>query len=55
MQESWIKSREHEHRQNNAILQRLDQKGNIKPFSGGNVILQEIMYNDPLIAGGLLH
>ena len=33
--------------QNNAILQRLDQKGNIKPFSGGNVILQEIMYNDP--------
>ena len=41
--------------QNNAILQRLDQKGNIKPFSGGNVILQEIMYNDPLIAGGLLH
>jgi len=47
MQESWIKSREHEHRQNNAILQRLDQKGNIKPFSGGNVILQEIMYNDP--------
>ena len=47
MQESWIKSQEHEHRQNNAILQRLDQKGNIKPFSGGNVILQEIMYNDP--------
>jgi hypothetical protein len=33
--------------QNNAILQRLEQKGNIKPFSGGNVILQEIMYNDP--------
>jgi len=33
--------------QNNALLQRLDQKGNIKPFSGGNVILQEIMYNDP--------
>jgi len=33
--------------QNNAILQRLQQKGNIKPFSGGNVILQEIMYNDP--------
>ena len=32
--------------QNNAILQRLQQKGNINPFSGGNVILQEIMYND---------
>jgi hypothetical protein len=33
--------------QNNAILQRLEQKGNIKPFSGGNSILQELMYNDP--------
>jgi hypothetical protein len=33
--------------QNNAILQRLQQKGNVNPFSGGNVILQEIMYNDP--------
>ena len=33
--------------QNNALLQRLEQKGNINPFSGGNVILQEIMYNDP--------
>jgi len=33
--------------QNNAILQRLEQKGNIKPFSGGNVILQELMYSDP--------
>jgi hypothetical protein len=32
--------------QNNAILTRLNQKGNIKPFSGGNVILQEIMYDD---------
>jgi hypothetical protein len=32
---------------NNAILQRLKQKGNVKPFSGGNVILEEIMYNDP--------
>jgi len=32
--------------QNNAILQRLQQKGNVNPFSGGNVILQEIMYND---------
>jgi len=33
--------------QNNAILQRLNSKGNIRPFSGGNVILEEIMYNDP--------
>jgi hypothetical protein len=32
--------------QNNAILQRLQQKGNVNPFSGGSVILQEIMYND---------
>jgi len=32
--------------QNNAILTRLNQKGNIKPFSGGNVILQELMYED---------
>jgi len=32
--------------QNNAILQRLNQKGNIRPFSGGNVILEEIMYDD---------
>ena len=33
--------------QNNAILQQLDKKGNVRPFSGGNVILEEIMYNDP--------
>ena len=32
--------------QNNAILTRLNSKGNIRPFSGGNVILEEIMYND---------
>lgn len=31
---------------NNALLRRLKQKGNVKPVSGGNVILQEIMYND---------
>ena len=31
---------------NNALLRRLKTKGNIRPFSGGNVILQEIMYND---------
>jgi hypothetical protein len=32
--------------QNNAILQRLQQKGNVRSFSGGNVILEEIMYDD---------
>ena len=32
--------------QNNAILQRLNSKGNVRPFSGGNVILEEIMYDD---------
>jgi|31_taG_2_1085359.scaffolds.fasta_scaffold07567_2 hypothetical protein len=31
---------------NNALLRRLKDRGNIKTFSGGNVILQEIMYND---------
>ena len=31
---------------NNALVQRLDRRGNVKPFSGGNVILQEIAYND---------
>lgn len=31
---------------NNALLFRLKRKGNVKPFSGGNVILQEIGYND---------
>ena len=31
---------------NNALLRRLKDKGNSRPFSGGNVILEEIMYND---------
>ena len=31
----------------NALLNYLNKKGNVKPFSGGNVILQELMYNDP--------
>jgi hypothetical protein len=31
---------------NNALLRRLKQKGNVRPFSGGNVILEEIMYVD---------
>jgi hypothetical protein len=32
---------------NNALLRKLKQKGNVRPFSGGNVILEEIMYTDP--------
>jgi len=31
---------------NNALLRRVDERGNRKPVSGGSVILQEIMYND---------
>ena len=31
---------------NNALLYKLKERGNVKPFSGGNVILQELMYND---------
>lgn len=32
---------------NNALLRRLKQKGNVRPFSGGNVIYEELMYVDP--------
>jgi hypothetical protein len=32
---------------NNALLMYLRKRGNVRPFSGGNVILEEIMYNDP--------
>lgn len=31
---------------NNALLKRLKTRGNVRPVSGGNVILEEIMYND---------
>ena len=31
---------------NNGILRRLKAKGNVRPFGGGNVILEEIMYTD---------
>ncbi len=31
---------------NNALLRRLKAKGNVRPFGGGNVILEEIMYPD---------
>jgi len=32
---------------NTALLMKLKERGNVKPFSGGNVIMEEIMYNDP--------
>lgn len=36
---------------NNAVLKWLEKRGNIKPFSGGNVILQEISFQDNGNAG----
>ena len=36
---------------NNALLSRMKTKGNIKPFSGGNVILQEISFAENGNAG----
>ncbi|HEX7960690.1 MAG TPA: phage major capsid protein [Terriglobales bacterium] len=32
---------------NNAVLRELKRKGNVRPFGGGNVILEELMYIDP--------
>ena len=32
---------------NNALLRRLSEKGNVKTISGGSTVLQEIFYNDP--------
>jgi hypothetical protein len=32
---------------NTALLMKLKERGNVKPFSGGNVIMEETMYNDP--------
>lgn len=32
---------------NNALLRKLKAKGNVRPFSGGNVIFEELMYTDP--------
>lgn len=32
---------------NNALLLRLSERGNIKTISGGSTVLQEIYYNDP--------
>jgi len=31
---------------NNALLRKVNAKGNVRPFGGGNVILEEIMYTD---------
>ena len=31
---------------NNAFFRRLKEKGNVRTFSGGNVILEELMYTD---------
>lgn len=32
---------------NNALLMRLQERGNVKPITGGSTILQELYYNDP--------
>ena len=37
--------------QNNALLMRLRQRGNVRPFSGGNVILQELSFAENGNAG----
>lgn len=31
---------------NNALLRKVKAKGNVRPFGGGNVIMEEIMYVD---------
>jgi hypothetical protein len=31
---------------NNALLMVLRERGNVRPFGGGNVILEEVMYTD---------
>jgi hypothetical protein len=31
---------------NNVLLRKLKERGNVRPFGGGNVILEEIMYTD---------
>lgn len=31
---------------NNAILRRLKAKGNVRPFGGGSLIFEELMYTD---------
>lgn len=36
---------------NNAVLLKMDEEGNIKPFSGGNVIMQELSFQENANAG----
>jgi hypothetical protein len=36
---------------NNAILLKMSEQGNIKPFGGGNVILQELSFRENGNAG----
>ena len=31
---------------NTGLLFKLRERGNVRPFGGGNVILEEVMYND---------
>jgi len=45
--ESRTKSAQNNLTNNNALLMRLAERGNIKPISGGSTILQELFYNDP--------
>lgn len=45
--ESRTKSAQDNLTNNNALLMKLNERGNIKTISGGSTILQEIYYNDP--------
>lgn len=45
--ESRSKSAQDNLTNNNALLMKLSERGNIKTISGGSTILQEIYYNDP--------
>lgn len=45
--ESRTKSAQDNLTNNNALLMKLSERGNIKTISGGSTILQEIYYNDP--------
>ena len=45
--ESRTKSAQDNLTNNNALLLKLSERGNIKPITGGSTILQEIYYNDP--------
>lgn len=45
--ESRTKSAQDNLTNNNALLMRLKERGNIKTISGGSTVLQEIFYNDP--------